>query len=358
MERNTELYYQSACALKMPLTPIAHIAGFEIRLGKNRYFFRSGETPFNCNSSSSLASNKYCTNKMLEAAGLPMPKADAFSKNEFKKTETDQFNHYFKFPLVVKPTNGSSLGKDVLCNITTMDQLKTYMNKCFQRHKFLTVEEFHPNLNSYRVLVFYNKVIGVVQRYPAQVIGDGIHSIQALIDLSNIIRKELKKTTSLGPIKVDEEMQIRLKELGLTLDTIPKDKEIVVLRYTCNSTRGGTMASLGKKICKENARLICNAAKILNLNLVGFDVLCEDILIPIEKSRGVIIEANHAPDVTIHEHPLMGTKNRVTQRMLWRLILKHPIAYCLRPHHHTPGSMYFKLFLAMLTLFGCLSLIT
>ncbi len=357
MEINTALYYQSALALKMPYTPIAHIAGFEIRLGKQRYFFRSGQTPFNCNSSSNLSSNKYCANKILMAAGFPMPQATAFKKSEFKKQKAELIAS-FKFPLVVKPTLGTCLGKDVLCNITTVEQLETYMNKCYRKHKFLTIEEFHANLNSYRVLVFYNKVIGVVQRNPARVIGDGIHSIQALIDLSNITRKELKKTTSLGPIKVDEEIHIRLKELGMTLDTIPKDKEIVVLCYTCNSTRGGTMESLGKKICKENAKLLCKAASTLNLNLVGFDVLCEDILIPIESSRGVIIEANHSPDVTIHEHPLTGIKTRVTRRMLWRLILKHPIAFLLRPNQHTSGSVYFKFSLAILALFGGLLLIT
>ena len=358
MEMNTTLYYQSARTLKMPFTRIPYIGGFEIRLGQQRYFFRSNQTPFNCNSSSDLSSNKFCTNKILEAAGFPIPKADAFSKGEFKREKNTSFMKYFKFPLVVKPTSGSALGKDVLCNVKTMDQLDAYMNKCFRKYKFLTIEEFHPNLNSYRVLVFYNKVIGVVQRYPAHVIGDGVHSIQALINQANVIRKKLKKTTSLGPIKVDEEMHIRLKELKLTLESIPKDKEMVVLLYTCNSTRGGTMESLGKKICKENAKLLCKAAQTLNLNLVGFDVLCEDILIPIEKSRGVIIEANHSPDVSIHEHPLTGSKNLVTQRILWRLILKHPIAYCLRPHQSITRLIYLKLVLAIAILYGSLSLIS
>ena len=61
-------------------------------------------------------------------------------------------------------------------------------------------------------------------------------------------------------------------------------------------------------ICKENADLALRAAKVLNLQLVGLDFLCEDLEIPIEKSRGCIIEANHCPDITAHEDPPEGCR--------------------------------------------------
>ena len=329
MDKSALLYYQSACALKLPASIIKQIGGFEIKLGKARYFFRGGETPFNCGSSISVASNKYCMNKILEASGFPVPKADAIHKDEFKKKNTSHLIKKLKFPLVVKPMQGTACGLDVLCNVTNLDQLHAYMKKSYREHAFLSVEEFHPGLNSYRVLIFCNRVIGVVQRFSARVTGDGIHSINELIALENIVRETFKSTVSLGPIKVDEEYHIRLKELGMTLDTIPADKETVVLCYTCNSTRGGTMKSLANKICLENARLLCRAAKALNLNFVGFDIQCEDILIPIEKSRGVIIEANHNPDISIHENPMTGIRNRVSKKILFRLILRHPIAYLM-----------------------------
>ena len=335
----------------MPISKIDHISGFEIRLGKRRYFFRGGDTPFNCGSSLGVANNKFCMNKVLEASGFPVPKAGAFSQERFKKNTVETLIENFNFPLVVKPTKDTALGRDVLCNITNIVQLQAHMKDCYRRYKFLSIEEYHPGLNSYRVLVFYNKVIGVVQRFSARVVGDGIHTIKELIAISNIERKKLKETVSLRPIKVDAEYKIRLDELQITLDTIPKDKETIVLCYTCNSTRGGTMESLGTKICKENARLLCRAAKTLDLNIVGFDVICDDILIPIEKSNGVIIEANHNPDISIHENPISGIKNRVSKKILKRLILKHPLSYFLGLLQDKQYGVYIKMSLIASTLF-------
>lgn len=350
MNKNTGLYYQSACALKLPTSMLQQMDGFAVNLGLRRYFFRGGETPFNCGSSLGVANNKYCTNKILAAAGFPVPKADAIGKDLYNNTNLEALIEHFNFPLVVKPTTGTMEGRDVLCNIGNRQQLHSYMKKCFQDHQFLSIEEFHGGLNSYRVLVFYYKVIGVVQRFPAKVIGDGIHTIRELIEINNCERERLKGSVSLGPIKVDEEYQIRLNELQMTLETIPQNNETVVLCYTCNSTRGGTMESLGKKICVENARMLCQAARALNLNIVGFDVACEDILVPIETSRGVIIEANQNPDITIHEHPILGISNQVSKKILRRLILRHPVAYFLGLFRKKHGVFYLKVSLISIVL--------
>ena len=359
MDKNTRLYYKSALDLKFHLMKLERqIAGFEVTLGKHRYFFRGGETPFNSGSSVGIASNKYCMNKILETAGLPMPRATAFSAHQFKTQAIDSLIKDLSFPLVVKPMEGTSSGEDVRCNINTLTQLKTYMETCYKRYDFLSVEEFHGGLNTYRVLIFYNKVIGVVERVPARVIGDGIHSIHELIKRHNDERERDKDKdinspgyiVTVGPIKIDEEVYTRLDELQLTLDSVPKDKEIIVLCYTCNSSRGGTLKSLGKKICKENARLLCRAANVLGLNIVGFDVVCEDILVPIEQSRGVIIEANHNPDIVIHEHPMSGIQTPVTKKILRRLILKHPLTYCRGLTKHQSTAFYIRVSFVLLGL--------
>lgn len=357
MDKNALLYYQSALGLKLPLVKLEQqIAGFEVTLGKQRYFFRGGETPFNCGSSVSIAANKFCMNKILERAGFPMPKAHAFDREEFKKEKIESLIKNLCFPLVVKPMTGTSAGEDVLCNITNVTQLKTYMKQCYKRHKFLSIEEFHGGLTTYRVLVFYNKVIGVVERIPAKVVGDGVHSIHELITMHNDEREKFKDVVSpgyivsVGPIKIDDEVHTRLEELQLTLDSIPNDQETIVLCYTCNSSRGGTIKSLGKKICKENARLLCRAANVLGLNIVGFDVVCEDILIPIRQSRGVIIEANHNPDIVIHEHPMFGIQTRVTKKIMRRLIFKHPMTYFRALIKHEPTGFYIRLSFILLCL--------
>jgi cyanophycin synthetase len=281
-------------------------------------------------------------NKVLGSAGFPVPKATAFNEREFKEKNLEFLMEDLHFPVVIKPTNGTALGQDVICNINNTIDLDRLLKKKFVDHKLLTIEEFHGGLKSYRVLVFFNKVIGVVQRFPAHVIADGIHTIAELIDITNIEREKLKDHLTLGPIQIDEEVHIRLKEMNLTLESIATAQECIVLLHTCNSSRGGTMTSLGKSICPENARLICQAAKALNLDFVGFDVACEDILIPIKKSRGIIIEANYNPDLTIHENPISGIPCNVSKKIVQRLILQHPIAYFARVYQHKKKSVSTK----------------
>lgn len=342
MDKNAQLYYESARALKLPLIKIPSIAGFKLKLGKYHYFFRGGETPFNQGSSISVATNKYCTNKVLEAAGFPVPKAVAFNQHAFQTNSIETLLKDLRYPLVVKPTLNSAAGRDVVCNIQTTEQLINYLSAYYQRHDFLSVEEFHPHLNAYRVLVFHNKVIGVTQRFPAHIVGDGVHSIKELITISNRTREALKYTTCLDPITLDDDFKSRFSELSITLETIPKKDEKIELCYKCNSVLGGTIHSLGTRICKENARLFISAAKALNLHLVGFDVQCEDILKPIISTKGVIIEANYNPGITIHDIPLSGIKNPVSKKMMKYFIYKHPIAYVSHLLKNCYRSCYFK----------------
>lgn len=326
MNINSRLYYQTAVKLGFPVTPMdQEIDGFKIELNGKIYYFRGGSTPFNDVASSSIANNKFCMNHVLRQEGFPLPKATAISRKKINEGSWDVGN--LSFPMVAKPTMDSEKGTDVLCNIKDMETLRDYLKKNNAHHKFITLEEFEFGLNAYRVLVFYNKVIGVTQRIPTYVIGDGKNSISQLVMLANEKRKAFKDKVSLGEIKIDKEVEIRLEEKEMSLDTVPKEDEKVTLCYGCNGTRGGTRVSLGKEICKENKKLLCRAAKVLNLNLVGFDVLCEDINVPIESSRGFIIEANHNPDITIHENAMSGVRNVVSRKILRKLIYKHPIAY-------------------------------
>ncbi|WP_019215879.1 hypothetical protein [Legionella tunisiensis] len=50
------------------------------------------------------------------------------------------------------------------------------------------------------------------------------------------------------------------------------------------------------------------------MNIVGFDVECPDIDIPIQASGGVIIEANPTPSIRIHEKPMEGAPVMVSKK--------------------------------------------
>ncbi len=277
-------------------------------------------------------------------AGIPVPKSVALHIDEFKQNKTEEIIAHLKFPLVIKPVDGS-LGTGVLCNIQTLEQLLLFLPTYFSLYDYLLIEEFHGNLKSYRVLVFNKQVIGVVQRHPASVTGDGKHNIQELIDLSNIQRKEINPF--LGAIEIDDECEIRLKELGIGVDYIPSAGEQIVLCYTSNATRGGRYESLGKQICEENRNILRRVATVLNLGLTGIDVECADINSPMSRSNGVVLEVNHRPSIRIHEFPLIGTPHLVTRQIMRSFIFRHPLSYLYSLFSNEPTAFYLRTLLTI-----------
>ena len=316
------LYLQAAKALKIHMEYREEFAGVLVKLAGKIYYFRKGYTPFNVGSSDDVARNKYSANYLLKKAGFPVPKANIISIK-------DRINGAWSlpkltYPIVAKPTAYTSCGIDVFCNIKSEQILIEYLNEFALKHEFISLENFEQGLTAYRVIVFFNKVIAVAQLDPACVMGDGKHTIIQLIDIENKRRTNIESLTN---IRVDQECKIRLDEMNITLDYIPKINEKIILCYTCNTSRGGTMVSLGQSICPENADLLFRAAKELNLNLVGFDIVCEDIQQPIKKSRGFIIEANSNPDLELNEMPVEGVCVPMAKIFLKQLIKNHPVAY-------------------------------
>ncbi|MCX7120397.1 MAG: UDP-N-acetylmuramyl peptide synthase [Gammaproteobacteria bacterium] len=349
MKYTAQLYYNSALALKLPCVAEKIFRGFYVHLAGRRYFINGARTPFNFCNAESIAANKYYANKLLEQGGIPVPKATFVNREMFELDDWDR--NAIQYPVVAKPTSNTAMGEYVFCNIKNQHVLENYLKKIFSETAAfaVSVEAFKPNLKSYRILVFQNKVIGVVERIPAYVVGDGVHTLQALIDLTNSERKFFEKKMPLGPIKIEEEQLVRLAEQGVTLDDIPLKNQRIDICYKCNSSCGGTMGGVDGEICSENTALAIKAAKILELGLVGFDVLCQDIGKPILSTAGYFIEANTAPDVSIHENALFGNKNCVTRKILFGLIKRHPISYFFhRVNNISRLSFYVKLILFFL----------
>lgn len=332
----------------MPVKPVDETNGFELKLGKNYYQFVENETPLNNSSSARIAVDKYCSNKLLAMAGIPVPKAIFLTIKEFEQGTFEDKIARLTFPLVIKPVDGS-LGIGVLCNIQTLNELKIFLTDYFTLYPELIIEEFHGNLKSYRVLVLNRQVIGVVLRHSASVIGDGKHNLEELIALANSNRKKINEY--LGPIRIDDECKIRLKELNIDVNYIPALNEKIILNYTSNATRGGTFESLDNQICPKNRKLMVQVAAILNLNLVGIDVECTDINKPITESQGVIIEVNHRPSIRMHELPMSGNPNFVSKKIMRSFILRHPLSYLYALYSNKPTAFYIRA-LIILSLLG------
>src|SRR5690625_676913 len=167
-----------------------------------------------------ICRNKHLTKKYLTKAGVPTPKGELFKK-DVEDEEIIKYANELGYPLVIKPVDGTG-GTGVIANIQNQKEFKEALKyvRYDMNYPNVIVEE-HYDGRGYRVYVIGNEVIGAFDRIPANVVGDGKHTVKQLLQLK---MKERDKNPALfnRPIKIDKEMENLLKDQGYNLDSIPE----------------------------------------------------------------------------------------------------------------------------------------
>lgn len=322
MDRNLQLYYRSALNLKLPVTYLQDIHHLTIQLGKSNYFLTKSVSQLNNAASIRVAKNKYATNLLLRDAGFSVPKATLISLEEFRNHKLTSLIKYLKFPLVLKPMIDREDRRDVICNIKDLDTLNSHLEEQLKIYPYIQIEEYQEGLKEYHVLLLKNRVIGVAERFPASIIGDGFHSIETLI------KQAPPNSATIGQMdKLIKQYEACLNDQGYTPQAIPKQGEQIKLSYVVNRAIGGRALSLGNKIIRENANYLVKIAKLVGLDLLSFDILCEDINTPFSKSKPFILQVNFDPDISLHEQPDEGRQLSVSKSILKTIIFSQPLSY-------------------------------
>jgi len=261
------------------------------------WFILNTVTPLTNSPSATIAKRKNLTNLILKDFNLPIPEQRSLNS----AVEALQFFNEFK-DIVIKPAQQLG-GKGVsILPKTENDVIKAYdialeKNKSKTSTKVLG-EEFIKGEN-YRFLVLGDKVIGIIRRKAAHVIGNGKDNIKKLVEEINI----KKKKAILKPIHIDNEVETKLKNEGKDLSYIPKKQEEVILRYNCNLTTGGTTEECAKETDQYYKDLAIETLKAIGLEFGGIDIIAEDITKP---NKCAINEVNYNPGLRLHYHADSG----------------------------------------------------
>src|SRR5699024_1159343 len=101
----------------------------------------------------------------------------------------------------------------------------------------IIVEKYIPG-NDYRLYIVGADVVGAIWRVPPNIVGDGINSIKALIDIKNSERK-LNQRLANCPIKIDQETIDYIRRSGYTLESVPEKDEVIYTNDKGNVSIGG-----------------------------------------------------------------------------------------------------------------------
>lgn len=257
----------------------------------------------------SISKNKFITAKLLRKNQVPAPKGIQIKKDQ--KIDFEKITRKISKPLVVKPIKGFG-GKGVSVNIQTEEAFDRAVKEARKHFRKILVEEFIPG-NNYRILIYDNKVIDILERIPAYIKGDGNNTIEELINKKNKIRKK----NSLPKIKIDFELENYLKKQKLSMAHIPQKKETIQLRQNSNLSTGGETKRIEKdKVHIDNVEIFKKASKTIKMRFAGIDFISADITKSWKSSKCAVNELNKAPGLRLHYIADMKKDNFVAETIL------------------------------------------
>lgn len=160
----------------------------------------------------------------------------------------------------------------------------------------IVLVEKHIVGKDYRLVVLHGRLIWAIEREPGGVVGDGRHSVRALLDVVNA--RADRGTDPHAPLKrltLDEEAISILAAQDLEPDSCPAEGRFVRLRRTANIANGGRAVPVFDCVHPDNARLAERAATALRLDLAGIDLLIPDIRRSWRQGGAAVCEVNAQP---------------------------------------------------------------
>ncbi len=258
-----------------------------------------------------IACDKEETKNLLEASEIPVPRGRIVYGEEDLQSAIDKIG----YPIVTKPVNGNH-GKGATTNIRNWEDAVAGLKAAKVYGRSVICEKFITGLD-FRVLVINYKFVAAALRTPAAVIGDGVHTIQQLIDIVNSdSRRGYGHEKVLTAIKIDGFTMDMLAKKEYTLDTVLKDKEEMWLKPTANLSTGGTATDVTDFVHPTNVFMCERIARIIGLNICGIDIMAGDLSIPITESGGAVLEVNAAPGFRMHLDPTEGLPRNVAEPVI------------------------------------------
>ncbi len=267
------------------------------------FYFKSTCTLLTSSLGVYAAENKSLTYALLSAHGINTPGYLAMRSDI--DTPDEVYTMLGKHDeLVVKPVqtnhgDGITLG---VTNKKRLDEALTYARR-FCKHEDDIIVQQQVYGREYRFLVVEGKTVAVAYRIPPCVIGDGVSTIQELIERKNLDpRRGDGHSSVLTKISLDD---VRHYGGDDFLTKTPNTNEKVEVLATSNLSRGGEAIDCTDIASKELKDMAAKAAETCFLGVSGVDIMTDDITSPSLKNS-YVIEVNLTPGLRMHQFPSEG----------------------------------------------------
>jgi GNAT-family acetyltransferase (TIGR03103 family) len=261
---------------------------FTLSHGGRRIRCRESLTDLTSAVSMTLCQDKRLTHRALARAGLHLPAQRLAGSAEENAAFLAEHGS-----LVVKPVDGEQ-GQGVAVDLRTPLDVQDAIERASTFDSRVLLESFHPGCDL-RILVIGFAVVAAAIRRPAQVIGDGQHSIGELIDAQS--RRRQAATEGESRIPKDAETLRTLHAAGVDYDSVLPAGQRLAVRKTANLHTGGSLEDVTEILHPVLADAAVKAARALDIPVVGLDLLVPAA----DQPDYVFIEANERAGLANHQ---------------------------------------------------------
>lgn len=261
-----------------------------------------------------IMENKEVTKQILREHGIRVP--DGATVHSPEEAEA----HYGRFAgkaLVVKPkTTNFGLGVRILKPPYAREDFREAVRFAFTFDDAVMLETFIAG-QEFRFLVIGGETVAVLSRVPANVTGDGVHTIAELVARKN--RDPLRGEGYVKPlekIRLGEVEAAHLKARGQSFDTVPAAGEVVYLRENSNISTGGDSIDWTDEMPDFYKQAAVRAAEAVGARICGADLIVPDPAAPPSEDGYCVIELNFNPALHIHNYPYKGKNREVEKKVL------------------------------------------
>ncbi|MFQ1049251.1 bifunctional glutamate--cysteine ligase GshA/glutathione synthetase GshB [Avibacterium paragallinarum] len=272
-----------------------------------------------------IMENKVVTKKVLHKAGFNVPQSLEFTSAEQAIANYGLFEGR---AVVIKPKSTNyGLGITIFQQgVSNREDFAKAIEIAFREDKEVMVEDYLSG-TEYRFFVLGDETLAVLLRVPANVVGDGKHSVAELVAAKNDhpLRGDGSRTP-LKKIALGDIEKLQLKEQGLTVDSVPEAGRIVQLRANSNISTGGDSIDMTDEMHPSYKALAVGITKAMGAAVCGVDLIIPDLHKPAEPSLQSwgVIEANFNPMMMMHIFPYSGKSRRLTLNVIKMLFPELP----------------------------------
>lgn len=307
------------------LEPNWEIAGQITFKTGHRSYFRYNTLDLNPMGSSEIARDKDYAYFFMQSLGYSIiPKSKAFYSNEWgaivgapTRNIDAAYSHAQKisFPVVIKP-NGGTHGRGVAV-VSNKREFYRAFREALKSDRVVLVQQYVTGTDC-RIVVLDGDVISTYERTPLQVVGNGKHSVQQLLEAKQ------KKFLRLGRDTVinvnDPRISKKLKNNRYDLQSVLVKGEKLFLLDNANLSTGGDAIDVSDTIHPDFKKIAVALTADMGLRLCGVDLMIDGDITAAPKDYWVI-EINSAPG--LDHYVTLGTEQEKIVENLYRTVLQH-----------------------------------